>query len=516
MHRGALVRRSTARRRRPRLTRAGRGDERSDRVVSDGVPVAPSYRPDRSILDLGPEFFDVVMPARFPKHVLRYRNQAWAERVGVHTLDDAEWERHFASFAPLPANLEDALALRYHGHQFRVYNPHLGDGRGFVFAQLRDGDDRLLDLATKGSGQTPWSRQGDGRLTLKGGVREVLATEMLEALGVYTSKSFSLFETGEELYRNDEPSPTRSSVLVRLGHSHVRFGTFQRLAHLDDVPRLRRLLDFTIRHYVPQVLDVPERDQPAAFLETVCARSARLVATWMVAGFVHGVLNTDNMNVTGESFDYGPYRFLPTYDPAFVAAYFDPHGLYAFGRQPTMVRWNVERLADALTPLAPRAALEAAMRRFEEVFEAALQHALCARLGLVPRGRDDDARLVAATYGFLQESGVGYDQFFFDWYAGTASAARAAESPAAAAYAAPQFAPLRSLLDEYTPAQPARLSSPYFGRARPCTLLIDEIEAIWTMIDARDDWTLFARKIEDVHAMGAALDLRSSVSPTCP
>src|SRR5271170_7670008 len=140
-------------------------------------------------------------------------------------------------FEPLPGNLEKPLALRYHGHQFDVYNPALGDGRGFLFAQLQDDAGRLLDLGTKGSGQTPWSRGGDGRLTLKGGVREVLATEMLEALGVYTSKSFSLFETGEKLTRGDEPSPTRSSVLVRLGHSHIRIGTFQRLAALKDRPR---------------------------------------------------------------------------------------------------------------------------------------------------------------------------------------------------------------------------------------------------------------------------------------
>ncbi len=475
------------------------------------MPFPRSYRPAPHLPELGAELFDVVEPARFPKRVLRFRNQPWAERIGLGALDAAEWERHFSTFASLPANLEDALALRYHGHQFRVYNPQLGDGRGFVFAQLRDADDRLLDLATKGSGQTPWSRQGDGRLTLKGGVREVLATEMLEALGVYTSKSFSLFETGEELYRNDEPSPTRSSVLVRLGHSHIRFGTFQRCAYLDDVPTLHRLLDFAVHHYAPEALAVPERDRPAAFLEIVCRRSATLVASWMVAGFVHGVLNTDNMNVTGESFDYGPYRFLPTYDPAFVAAYFDPHGLYAFGRQPTMVRWNVERLADALTPLSDRAPLDAAVHRFQDHFETALRHALCARLGLVPRGPDDDARLVAATYGFLEESGVGYDQFFFDWYGGAASAVRAVASPEASAYGSPRFDALRTLLDEYTPVDARRLALPYFGRARPCTLLVDEIEAIWTMIDARDDWTLFDQKIEEIRAMK---DARGSASPS--
>ena len=160
------------------------------------MPVSARYRPDPLFAELGPEFADPVAPARFPQHILRRRNQAWAARVGLDTLDDGEWADHFARFEPLRDNMRQPLAMRYHGHQFRSYNPDIGDGRGFLFAQLRDDTGRLLDLATKGSGQTPYSRFADGRLTLKGGVREVLAAEMLEALGVYTSKAFSLFETG--------------------------------------------------------------------------------------------------------------------------------------------------------------------------------------------------------------------------------------------------------------------------------------------------------------------------------
>jgi uncharacterized protein YdiU (UPF0061 family) len=295
-------------------------------------------------------------------------------------------------------------------------------------------------------------------------------------------------------------------VLVRLGHSHVRFGTFQRYAYLQEPHNLRRLLDFAIRHYAPAALDVPERDRPAAFLTIVCERSARLVASWMAAGFVHGVLNTDNMNVTGESFDYGPYRFLPTYDPGFVAAYFDSDGLYAFGRQPTMVRWNVERLADALVPIAEsRAPLEAAVHRFQSHVESALQVAICARLGVASRGPDDDARLVGHVYGFLEESGVGYDQFFFDWYAGVASATRASARPAASAYARPSFTPLRDLLETYHPNDARRLEHEYFQRDRPCTLLIDEIEAIWNAIDAADAWSAFDAKIAEIRTMADAL-----------
>ena len=214
------------------------------------MPVAPQpapYQPETTILSLGDAFYDRVTAAEFPKTILRFRNDRWAHAVGLGGLDDAGWVRHFGRFEPLPGNMPEALALRYHGHQFRMYNPDLGDGRGFLFAQLRDNAGRLLDLGTKGSGQTPWSRFGDGRLTLKGGVREVLATEMLEALGARdTAKSFSLIETGEALHRGDEPSPTRSAVLVRLGHGHIRIGSFQRLAYLrrrrGACARLVRLL----------------------------------------------------------------------------------------------------------------------------------------------------------------------------------------------------------------------------------------------------------------------------------
>ena len=215
---------------------------------------------------------------------------------------------------------------RPHGHQFRTYNPQIGDGRGFLFAQLRDSQDRLLDLGTKGSGQTPYSRSGDGRLTLKGAVREVLASEMLEALGVYTSKTFAIYETGEQLHRGDEPSPTRSAVLTRLQHSHLRFGVFQRHAYFDRPDLIGELVDYAIAHLVPEA-GSSEGDRAAALLAAVSQRSARLAAQWMAAGFVHGVLNTDNLVVTGESFDYGPWRFLPHFEPGFTAAYFDEQGL---------------------------------------------------------------------------------------------------------------------------------------------------------------------------------------------
>src|ERR1700761_448500 len=238
------------------------------------MPVSPAYQPDPQFPKLGPEFADAVKAADFPETLLRFRNVRAAATVGLDTLTDAEWVAHFGRFEPLPGNLPQPLALRYHGHQFRSYNPEIGDGRGFLFAQLREGGTgRLLDLGTKGSGQTPYSRFGDGRLTLKGGVREVLATAMLEALGVPTSRSFSLVETGEALQRNDEPSPTRSAVLTRLSHSHVRFGTFQRHAYLERADNIARLVDHVAENYYPDLVPVEPANRPGALLAAVVKAS---------------------------------------------------------------------------------------------------------------------------------------------------------------------------------------------------------------------------------------------------
>ncbi|MEP0522091.1 MAG: protein adenylyltransferase SelO family protein, partial [Hyphomicrobiales bacterium] len=365
--------------------------------------------------NLGPDFFDAVSAATFPKHVLRYRNQRWDERVGLESLSDAEWLAYFGEFQPLPGSFEQPLALRYHGHQFRSYNPDLGDGRGFLFAQMRDLEDqRLLDFGTKGTGQTPWSRQGDGKLTLKGGVREILATEMLEALGVNTSKTFSIIETGENLHRGDEPSPTRSAVMVRLSHSHIRIGSFQRQAALKRADNIEKLMDHTIQHYMPHVWMDNLEERVIAFLKQVTENVARTGAEWTAAGFVHGVLNTDNINVTGESFDYGPWRFLPNYDPAFTAAYFDSTGLYSFGRQPETLLWNLARLAECFLEFTNSEKLEEALSEFWRIFQIRLAERLCSRLAIDPkRGADKTEQsmaLLRALIEFWTETQAPFEQ----------------------------------------------------------------------------------------------------------
>jgi uncharacterized protein YdiU (UPF0061 family) len=473
------------------------------------MPLSPTFRRSVSHSALGGEFYDEVVPARFPQHILRYRNQRWAERIGLSDLTDAEWIDHFGRFEPLPGSFQTPLALRYHGHQFRTYNPELGDGRGFLFAQMHDLEDgRLLDLGTKGSGRTPWSRTADGRLTLKGGVREVLATEMLEALGVDTSKSFSLIETGEDLIRGDEPSPTRSSVLVRLSHSHIRIGSFQRLLYLDQTENIAKLLDYAIRTYMPETWRDDIAARSVAFLEGVIRRVARTGAAWMLAGFVHGVLNTDNINVTGESFDYGPWRFLPVLDPTFTAAYFDETGLYAYGRQPDTLLWNLTRLAECLLPFAGQAELETALRTLEPVFQREFNAALLRRLGLRSASDAADTDLVRALWKFMIETKAPFEQVFFDWHGGTAREARAKGSPAADLYASAAFAPVKAAMAGYEAAVGIKLDHPYFAREKPCTMLIDEVEAIWAPIAASDDWRAFQAKLGDIRTMADAYSIK--------
>ena len=475
------------------------------------MPVTSAYRPEPAFASLGPEFADVVEPADFPQAIPRYWNAEAAASVGLEALSALEREAHFARFVALPGQ-GPPLAMRYHGHQFGTYNPDLGDGRGFLFAQLREeGGGRLLDLGAKGSGVTPWSRSGDGRLTLKGGVREVLATTMLQALGMPTSRSFALYETGEDLERGDEPSPTRSAVLTRLSWSHVRFGTFQRHAYFDRADLIAALIDHVVALYYPELEPLQGAAARApALLAAVVARTARMAAGWMTAGFVHGVLNTDNMNINGESFDYGPWRFLPRNDPSFTAAYFDHSGLYAFGRQPQAVFWNLQQLAACLMLVGPDPdAVVAALNGYAQAYRRAFVAALTARLGVQSAGEGADQALVQAALAVLAEGGdaIRWEPFFFDWFGGAASERRALEGVRGAAYAGAAARAFRDRLADHTPDRPGRLAAPAFAAADPEELLIEEVEALWAPIAARDDWAPLNAKLERVAAYGAALDL---------
>lgn len=463
------------------------------------IKVLPSpYRPDPKIAiffgksGLVGKIGDPVNAADFPQTILRFRNDDWAKTVGLDGLSDADWLRHFGRFEPLADNMPEPLALRYHGHQFRHYNPDIGDGRGFLFAQLRDGNDRLLDLGTKGSGTTPYSRSGDGRLTLKGGVREILATEMLEALGVNTSKTFSLIETGEELMRGDEPSPTRSAVLVRLSHSHVRIGTFQRIAAEGDSVMMGRLVEYCLTILYNETSNA----EPAAqLLNLAVERIADLAASYMVAGFVHGVLNSDNINITGESFDYGPWRFTQFWDPRFTAAYFDENGLYAFGRQAEAMHWDLGQLAVSLRLICEAPPLIEALERFPALFQAAIIRRFLWRLGVPSRGDDYDRQLVEAAERAMTRDKITVEQFFHEHRGGRART----DVEYGEAHAA-----FKELLSGYQSSDAA--DHVYWSDDAPCSMLIDEVENIWTAIAERDDWEPLYQKVSDIRRKGDALN----------
>ncbi|WP_421659066.1 protein adenylyltransferase SelO [Leptothermofonsia sp. ETS-13] len=358
---------------------------------------------------LGDDYYDPVQAAEFPVHLLRFRNDDLLVTLGLEpqTVSDEDFIEAFGKFQNAPRPF---LALRYHGYQFGEYNPALGDGRGFLYGQVRGVDGELYDLGTKGSGTTPYSRGGDGRLTLKGGVREVIAAEALHRAGVCTSRCLSLIETGESLWRGDEPSPTRSSVMVRFSRSHIRFGTFERLHYFKRKDLIAVLLDHVIEHYYAHLTN--ETDRYARFYGELVQRVAELVAQWMAAGFCHGVLNTDNMSITGESFDYGPYAFIPAYNPKFTAAYFDYSGLYSYGNQPGICHHNLEKLQRPLGLAISQADLEAGLSSFWDAYQQAYQRQMLGKLGFDNLNTTESQELLDLTVQVLEKFEVGYHEFF--------------------------------------------------------------------------------------------------------
>ncbi|MGC1307795.1 MAG: YdiU family protein [Phormidesmis sp.] len=462
------------------------------------------------LADLGGDYFDLVKPATFPKHSLRFRNDDLLKQIGLLPEDvrDRDFIETFGKFE----NHDTFLALRYHGYQFRSYNPNLGDGRGFLYAQVRGHDGRLYDLGTKGSGPTPYSRGGDGRLTLKGGVREVLASEALHALGVNTSRTLSLIETGESLYRGDEPSPTRSSVMVRFSHSHIRFGTFERLHYLNQPELIRKLLNHVIEVYYPHLLaSKSEQDRYAQFYAELSERLATLVAQWMTAGFCHAVLNTDNMSITGESFDYGPFAFMDEYDPRFTAAYFDYSGLYCYGNQPGACYWNLEKLAVALSSVVDKSSMEAGLAQYQPKYAAVYCDRLLQKLGF-PAGSLSAAEgqsLVTQTLDLLEATRVSYPGFFSTLTQSFTPAWRTDDTLILSATSQSSDPEAADLLKQWRkvyhhclaqlPAEQMAAVQKCLSATNPMTVLLrPKIEAIWAPITEEDNWQPFYELLKKV------------------
>jgi serine/tyrosine/threonine adenylyltransferase len=471
-----------------------------------------AYEP--AIASLGNDYYDDVAAADFPLHQLRWRNNDILAQLGLDpaAVADEDFVEAFGQFAGHPQPL---LALRYHGYQFGYYNPQLGDGRGFLYGQVRGQDGELYDFGTKGSGLTPYSRGGDGMLTLKGGVREVIAAESLHRMGVRTSRCLSVVETGMKLWRGDEPSPTRSSVMVRFSRSHIRFGTFERLHYLLRPDLTRRLLDHIIAYYYPHLQE--SRDKYLSFYQELVERVATLAAQWMAAGFCHGVLNTDNMSITGESFDYGPFAFLPTYQPEFTAAYFDHDGRYSYGNQPGICKLNLELLQKPLAAAIDATPMSEALETFDGHYQVQYQRLLWQKLGLAGASSQSshygiDASgldLLNATLELLSKSQVGYHDFFHrladrwqtHWQQDLNAILTDREWLPCGGQQLEHWAQLYHLALSNLPELELEQVGENLPRNTPRTIpLRPVIEHVWEAISTNDDWQPFYELVSQLQA----------------
>ena len=331
-------------------------------------------------------------------------------------LGTSPWLAALAGNALLPGMR--AYATCYGGHQFGNWANQLGDGRAIFLGETVNGDGRRFELQLKGAGPTPYSRGADGRAVLRSSIREFLCSEAMHHLGVPTTRALSLVATGEAVRRDmfydghavDEPG----AVVCRVAPSFIRFGHFELPAARGDETLLRRLVDFCIARDFPELASVPADERLLRWFVEVCERSARLMVHWLRVGFVHGVMNTDNMSILGLTIDYGPYGWIDDFDPGWTPNTTDAAGRrYCFARQPAIARWNLERLADALSLIAADpAALTTGLASYDRCYNAQFRQAFAAKFGLAAWHDGDDDALVDDSFALLQAAQVDMTLFF--------------------------------------------------------------------------------------------------------
>jgi uncharacterized protein YdiU (UPF0061 family) len=315
-----------------------------------------------------------------------------------------EFVQYFAGNRLLPGS--DPVAMRYAGHQFGSWVPQLGDGRAILLGEVRNARGGTWDLHLKGAGPTAYSRHGDGRAVLRSSIREYLCSEAMHGLGVPTTRALCVVGTDLPVYRE---RPETGALVVRLAPSHVRFGSFELFASRGQVDELRTLADYVIGNHFPDL--VGHDDRYVRLYAEAVARTADLLARWQVVGFAHGVMNTDNMSVLGLTLDYGPFGFIEGFDPGHVCNHSDHTGRYAFDQQPGVAYWNLARLGEALTPLAPAEALTEVLRTYPGRFNERLDELMLAKLGLARR-LDGDTDLWLGALDVLAGQRADYTGFF--------------------------------------------------------------------------------------------------------
>ena len=366
---------------------------------------------DNSYARLPEKFHSRVHPTPVAGPRIVVYNHVLALSLGLDpaSFNEQKAAAHFTGNEILPG--AEPVAQAYAGHQYGNL-ARLGDGRAILLGEHRTPSGQRFDIQLKGAGPTPYSRSGDGRAALGPMLREYLISEAMHVLGIPTTRSLAVAATGEQVFR-EEPLP--GAVLTRVASSHIRVGTFEYFAALDDADSLRLLADHTLRRHFP---DRAESDSPAlALLEAALERQAFLIAQWMRVGFVHGVMNTDNMALSGETIDYGPCAFIDAYDPAAVFSSIDRYGRYAFGQQPRIAAWNLACLAEALLPILhpdPETALARANEALESFDVHYQRHRLAAmrgKLGLFTL-EPDDVALAEELLRWMHQARADYTHTF--------------------------------------------------------------------------------------------------------
>ncbi len=382
----------------------------SPQLTQLGLPKRPCF--DNSYARLPERFFARISPTSAKAPKLIRTNSALAVELGL----DPEWLVSSEGIAFLTGKEviegSDPIAMAYAGHQFGQFVPQLGDGRAILLAEVIDPKGNRRDIHLKGSGRTPFSRGGDGNAALGPVLREYVVSEAMAALGVPTTRALAAATTGRSVVRE---TVIPGAVFARVASSHTRVGTFQFFAARGDVEALRLLADHVIDRHYPAAAEAGHRY--LALLERVIAAQAKLVAQWLAVGFIHGVMNTDNMSVAGETIDYGPCAFMDAYDPATVFSSIDRMGRYAYANQPQMALWNLTRFAETLLPLfddneAKAVELaEEALTGFGALFAQAYNVAFRGKIGLTLE-REGDPGLIAALLDLLSREKVDFTLFF--------------------------------------------------------------------------------------------------------
>lgn len=364
------------------------------------------FRIEHRYLELPSNFYSRVQPTPLKGARMVCFNHDLAKDMGIHSDNPDDWTAIGAGTELLEGM--DPVAMKYTGHQFGMYNPDLGDGRGLLLWETIGPDQRRWDWHLKGAGMTPYSRFGDGRAVLRSTIREYLCSEAMAALGIPTTRALFMVSAKDPVQREGVET---AATLVRVAQSHIRFGHFEYAAYHDDEAGLKALIDHTIELHFPELLAQPEQDRYRLWLEEVVSRTARLIAQWQAVGFCHGVMNSDNMSIIGDTFDYGPYAFLDDFDAGHICNHTDQGGRYAYNRQPQIGFINCQYLARALAPVMNEDDVRRALRQYELTYNDWFPRLLRAKLGLANE-QHDDVELIMATFNLLHEGKIDFTLFF--------------------------------------------------------------------------------------------------------